>query len=92
MCEQIRQYTIGILSMDARYMSPDEVIPVPNTSMFLVILPLFHLLPKTITLMIVPIAEIRTELKLLGKCFEVGYFIKYWHSALVTHKMCMFDT
>ena len=27
MCEQIRQYTIGILSMDARYMSPEEVIP-----------------------------------------------------------------
>jgi hypothetical protein len=27
MCEQIRQYTIGILSMDARYMSPEEVMP-----------------------------------------------------------------
>lgn len=28
MCEQIRQYTIGILSMDARYLTPDEVIAV----------------------------------------------------------------
>ncbi len=27
LCEQIRQYILGILSMDPRYLSPDEVIP-----------------------------------------------------------------
>jgi hypothetical protein len=79
LCEQIRQYILGILSMDPRYVTPNEVMPSGLFMCLPFIFPalvpsllLFHghsvSLPRTISLSTLPTVQVSA---ILLKCFHV---------------------